>query len=322
MARSEARIFTSIWRDGDFLKLGRGPQLMYLFLLSQPDLSFAGVIPLRTTRWARAASGLTAKMVTDDIQVLCDTTPPFVIIDKGSQELLIRSLIRRDRVLRSPKLAKPVQKDLDMVESPRLRSLLAEEIRRCLDAPDGDPDGVGTNRRAVELMLKSLDATYEQVNTLSDTVSGTPLRTVDGVVDRVSDRVSDGVGDTVRGRGRGELTPAVIEPARAREELTAADVVAAFVDGARSVGQPDPAQTLIGRVARDAKDLIGKGHDPAVLIKSAYEMGRSEYNDLAVQVRKDAGMNGRGAREATGTVRARQALEAGRRLAERKAGRQ
>ena len=36
MPRTEARIFTSIWNDRDFLALPPGAQRLYMFLLSQP----------------------------------------------------------------------------------------------------------------------------------------------------------------------------------------------------------------------------------------------------------------------------------------------
>ena len=75
------------------------------------------------------------------------------------------------------------------------------------------------------------------------------------------------------------------DPQRAKH---AGDVVAAFVEGATGSGQPEPAQNLRARVGRDARQLLAEGYDAEALIKAAHTMGAGEWNDLAVQVRKDA----------------------------------
>lgn len=184
MARSEARIAIAIWQDQDFLALPVEAQRMYLFLLSQPDLSHCGVIPLRTTWWAKSAAGLTAKAVCDALLILEKTAPPFVIIDKETQELLVRSLIRRDKVLKQPKMIKPLGQALSAVGSKALRGVLATEIRRVVDVQDEDvihPDLYWT----AESMVKHLE-----------TPGGYPIR-------YPKTKNEDRVSDTHRGRGRG-----------------------------------------------------------------------------------------------------------------------
>ena len=70
MPRTEARIFTSIWKDGDFLSLPPSAQRLYMFLLSQPELTYAGTMPLRPVRWARKAAGLSLADVERDLKEL------------------------------------------------------------------------------------------------------------------------------------------------------------------------------------------------------------------------------------------------------------
>jgi hypothetical protein len=104
-------------------------------------------------------------------------------------------------------------------------------------------------------------------------------------------------------------------------DANAQQVVRAYVDGATAANLEKPAGTLCGRVGREAKKLLGEGKDIAKLIGAAYEMGGSEYNDLAVAYRKhDAAQNGRSrtnlqgrggselSRRSTSAVRAEQAL--------------
>lgn len=75
------------------------------------------------------------------------------------------------------------------------------------------------------------------------------------------------------------------------------DIVAAFVDGATGAGLKNPPSNLRARVGRDARKLIAEGWDAEFLVGSARRMGATEFNDLAIQARKDdaaaAGVGGR-----------------------------
>jgi hypothetical protein len=77
-------------------------------------------------------------------------------------------------------------------------------------------------------------------------------------------------------------------------EPNAGLIVAAYVEGAQDAGQPRPASSLCARVGKQARELFAEGYTMETLIPAARKMGNGEWNDLAVQVRKDAaGSNGR-----------------------------
>lgn len=76
LSRKEARVFTSIWKDEDFTALPRSAQWFYLFLLSQPDLSHCGVLPLRPGRWVRKAADLTFDGISADLAALAGGDRP------------------------------------------------------------------------------------------------------------------------------------------------------------------------------------------------------------------------------------------------------
>lgn len=65
------------------------------------------------------------------------------------------------------------------------------------------------------------------------------------------------------------------------------DIVAAFVDGATAAGLNAPPTNLRARVGKQARQLIAEKWDPDFLVESARRMGAGEFNDLAVQARKD-----------------------------------
>ena len=151
MPRSEARIFISIWRDEDFISLPPSAQRLYLFLLSQHDLSYCGVLPLIPQRWAAKAAGMTVADIERDLKTLEGTAypspnpdpararTPFVIIDGDTGELFVRSLLRRDGIWKQPNLLKQARDGAEQVESRHiLGALLAELYRLPLDESGSD----------------------------------------------------------------------------------------------------------------------------------------------------------------------------------------
>lgn len=131
MARDEARIFARIWKDEDFRALTRSAQGTYAFVLSQSDLSYCGMIPLRVGKWARAAAGMTAEDVWADLKALSETgSKPFVIVDEETEEVFVRSLIRNDGIWKQPNLMKAARDAARLIESPKIRAALAEELKR------------------------------------------------------------------------------------------------------------------------------------------------------------------------------------------------
>jgi hypothetical protein len=142
VARSEARLFTSIWRDGNFLALPPGAQRLYMFLISQDDLTYCGVMPLRERRWASKAAGLTIAEIERDLKALEGTAyptanpdpescpTPFVITDPETGELLVRALLRRDGAWKQPNLLKLARESAEQIESPRILGALLAELRR------------------------------------------------------------------------------------------------------------------------------------------------------------------------------------------------
>lgn len=145
MPRSEARLFTSIWRDDDFLALTPGAQRLYMFLLSQQELTYAGTMPLRPPRWVPKSAGLTLADVERGLKELegqgdghPDNDPgprsacrqPFIITDPDTGEILVRSLLRRDGAWKQPNLLRSAVDAAAEIESARIRSALLAEIRR------------------------------------------------------------------------------------------------------------------------------------------------------------------------------------------------
>lgn len=144
MARDEARIFTAIWQDDHFLSLSPDEQRLYLFLLSQPDLSYCGVIALRERRWSKKARGLTVEQISEALAALAanpsgnpslnpsgsPVSGPLVVVDEDAEEVFVRSLIRLDGIWKQPNLLKAAREAARLIQSPQIRRALVAELRR------------------------------------------------------------------------------------------------------------------------------------------------------------------------------------------------
>lgn len=128
MARDHARVELSIWDDPDFVSLSSEAQRLYLFLLSQRDMSYAGLVPMRLRRWAGRSATATVDAVTAALAEL--DAARFVVTDHDTEEVLVRSLIRRDGIYKQPNVLAAALREAFEISSPVLRRALADELTR------------------------------------------------------------------------------------------------------------------------------------------------------------------------------------------------
>ncbi|HVX20916.1 MAG TPA: hypothetical protein VHB02_06195 [Acidimicrobiales bacterium] len=133
MARTEARIFTSIWEDEDFLALEAGEQRLFFLLLSQADLTMCGVLTDLPDWWA----GMASDTSDDDIEANRDglVASSYLVRDERSKEVWIRSFIRGDRVLESANFAVSMARSFGTIRSKAIRKGVLEELTKAF--PEG-----------------------------------------------------------------------------------------------------------------------------------------------------------------------------------------
>lgn len=148
--RGYAQIFTSIWSDDDFRKLSLSAQRLYFVLLSQSDISYAGVLPLTERRWARCCTGTSRADIETTLEELEDRQ--YVVIDHDTEELLVRSFMRNDGLWKQPKMLGVALREAVATASPHLRQALARELGRLREAlataSGGPSEASGEDRRA------------------------------------------------------------------------------------------------------------------------------------------------------------------------------
>lgn len=134
MAREHGLIWISIWRDEDFRRLDSRTQWLYFALISQWDMSPCGVQPYQPNRWAQLAPDMTPKQIHKAIHDL--EKARLLIVDRATDELLVRSHVRHDRPMRVPNSAKAVVRWAARIESDDLRKALIVELRRLREDPE------------------------------------------------------------------------------------------------------------------------------------------------------------------------------------------
>lgn len=114
------KLLRSIWRDDDFRALPASTQRLYMLLLSQPDVSYCGVLPFTPQRWGLLAGDTDADSVRTDIHRLTDAD--FVVVDDQTEELLIRSYVKYDEGYKVPNIRTALLRSVDEVLSVPLRN--------------------------------------------------------------------------------------------------------------------------------------------------------------------------------------------------------
>lgn len=224
MARNHGRILTAIWSDPDFRNLDQKPQRLYLFLISQPNLDHAGVLPITLRRWATSAKDLKPGELEDLLDEL--DRKRFIVLDRETEELLVRTFIRNDGVFRQPKVMLAAVSSAQEIVSTRLRlALLAEMDRLPLDELSNvpTPKGGPTARAMVVECLETLRLTIgvpggigfdgpetlpERVSetlpgTLPETLSDTPGANLPQFGNRGAEIINDPAGQGGSGKGIG-----------------------------------------------------------------------------------------------------------------------
>lgn len=131
MSREYARVKVSIWADTDFRQLSWSAQALYFQLLTSPTLNLAGVADWRPNRLAPLTAGVTVEDLEDAAAELAERG--YVVVDPETEEILIRSFIRHDGVMKSPNIAAAMAKDYAAVASAAIRRSIIFELRRIHD---------------------------------------------------------------------------------------------------------------------------------------------------------------------------------------------
>jgi hypothetical protein len=138
MARSHARFELSLFsadRDGDLASLSAEAKLLYVVIVTDPAVNYAGVVLLRPGVWQEEASLDDERMDKAFAEL---ERGRFTVVDRRTCELLVRSFMRSDKVDKQPNVLKGALAQALHTRSRVLRKALADECRRMAPKrPDG-----------------------------------------------------------------------------------------------------------------------------------------------------------------------------------------
>lgn len=164
--RAHAVIHTSIWTT-DFCKRSREAQHLYFLVLSQPQLTLCGVILFTPKRWTSMTAGLTIDDLESALAELEEHR--YFLVDRDTEELLVRTLVRHDRVTRSPKTCAGMWSAFGAVTSDRLRRAILHELPD--EAWKAAPKGFTLPLRPVGSQVRDTPSDRASTDTPCDGVS-------------------------------------------------------------------------------------------------------------------------------------------------------
>ena len=128
MAREHARIHLAMWADGDFRDLPAESQWLYLYLLTSPALTYAGVTDWRPTRIAPMAVDVSPGRV--DVAAVELEQRHYIVVDRDTEEVLIRTFIRHDGLMNQPNVAAAMVTAYRAIASQTLQAVVVHELIR------------------------------------------------------------------------------------------------------------------------------------------------------------------------------------------------
>lgn len=184
--RSHGRIESAMWRDDDdWRALPVDAQWLYMTLISQSDLSLAGVLHLSRKRWSKFAADLGLVRLDTAIGTCSDRR--FVVIDEDTEEALIRSFARRETQWSNSRRVGGLKSAVAMIQSPVILDALQAELARVNRATDGTKIDVGSTNRLEDVRpivsTNALPETFDQSFGQSIAPSGSDVSRLPSVVD-------------------------------------------------------------------------------------------------------------------------------------------
>jgi hypothetical protein len=168
MARDFAKVLCSVWSDPEWKGRSSEAQRLYLLALSQPDVTYAGIVPYRPRRWASMSKDSTLPKIRRAVAEL--EANGYVVVDPHTEEMLIRSFIRHDNPLKVPNVTRAMVKAFRTILSEHLRDVVLGEIARLHQ--DTPPPGSNGREKGWDEILLQPQARGGMLEDIEGTLNG------------------------------------------------------------------------------------------------------------------------------------------------------
>lgn len=151
MSRDFAHTNTTIWNDDDWRALPYPAQHLYQMLWTHPSLTYCGVADWRPARLAPMAGGLSVDLI--ERLADCLESRHFIVRDDDSEEVLLRSWVRFDGLMRKPRMSISWVKAYAATSSHTIRGVVVSEG---LKLRDREPDlACWTDDRVLDVLSQN-----------------------------------------------------------------------------------------------------------------------------------------------------------------------
>lgn len=137
MAREFGKLWFSMFQDDDFCEQPLLDKMVYLAMLGQPSVNYAGLTPMSLRRLRKACAPATEREIKAALVRL--ERKRYIFTDSDSEEQLIRSFIRNDEVWKQPNMMISALRSAGHVESRKLASVLLSELDKVEMPSSGKP---------------------------------------------------------------------------------------------------------------------------------------------------------------------------------------
>lgn len=128
MAKKFAQIRPEMWLDDEWRRMTRDGQWLYMLVLTHPERSLAGVLDWRPGRIKEFAAECS---ITDVMVAASECSEKFFLVfDQDTEEVLVRSFVRHDGLLKQPRMGAAVGNAFGSIGSNKLRAALVFELLR------------------------------------------------------------------------------------------------------------------------------------------------------------------------------------------------
>lgn len=288
MARDHAQIHLRVWEDDDWRALSSNAQHLYWTLLAHPGMSYCGVVDWRPAKLSGFVGDWTVDIVEAAARELMERL--YIVVDETTEEVLVRSYVRHDGLMKQPKMATAMATAHAAVGSVALRQIVVWELQR-LKREEPDLKGWGSEKASALLDKPSLDASTFPCGKGPGNPSSNPTVKGSG---HPSPKKPKGSGkppenppaspcslllapnstSAPNGAGRPSRPTTSSKDEPLPEETTAQDVLGWWIDQHRQ----RPPGRLIGQVGKMIKELLGEGFDAEAVKGGLFTMSSKSLN--------------------------------------------
>jgi len=135
--RKFAQIRPDMWLDDEWRALTMPAQHLYMTVLTDPGLSYAGVTDWKPGRLRqRAAEWALTDLLTAAAEL---SYAYFLVFDEETEEVMVRSFLRHDGLLKQPRMAVSMASAFGEIGSNKIRAAVVWELTRLRkENPDWD----------------------------------------------------------------------------------------------------------------------------------------------------------------------------------------